>query len=73
MCLQFWGKDHPATLTAMASLAQTLYTQGDLVGARRLEEQVLEMSRRLLGEEHPATLLAMNNLAGTLKAQGDRA
>jgi hypothetical protein len=36
------GKEHPDTLKAMDNLAQTLYAQGDLAGARTLEEQVLE-------------------------------
>jgi Flp pilus assembly protein TadD len=55
------GKEHPDTLTAMNNLAGTLYAQGDLAGARKL--QVLAASRRVLGEEHPDTLRAMNNLA----------
>jgi hypothetical protein len=48
---------------AMKNLATTRYVQGDLVGARNLQEQVLAVSRRVLGEEHPDTLTAMNNLA----------
>jgi hypothetical protein len=55
--------EHPDTLTAMHNLALTLYAQGDLAGARKLQEQVLAASRRVLGEEHPDTLRAMNNLA----------
>jgi Flp pilus assembly protein TadD len=57
----------------MNNLALTLYAQGDLAGARKLQEQVLEAWVRLLGKEHPDTLRAMNNLAGTLYAQGDLA
>jgi tetratricopeptide (TPR) repeat protein len=81
-CRRLLGEEHPDTLTAMNNLAQTvkaqgdlgtLYAQGDLAGARGLQEQVLEVSHRLLGEEHPDTLRAMGNLAGTLKAQGDLA
>jgi hypothetical protein len=45
--------------------------QGDLAGARRIEEPVLEACRRVHGEEHPNTLTAMSNLAGTLSEQGD--
>ena len=55
----------------MAGLAVTLYRQGDLTGAQKLQEQLLEARRRLLGEEHPDTLGAMINLAGTLFKQGD--
>ena len=55
----------------MNNLAQTLQAQGDLPGARKIQEQVLDASRRVLGGEHPDTLTSMNNLAGTLEAQGD--
>jgi hypothetical protein len=47
--------------------------KGDLAGARKLQEQVLEARERLLGKEHPYTLAAMNNLAKTLKAEKDSA
>jgi Flp pilus assembly protein TadD len=57
----------------MNNLAGTLYAQGDLAGARTLEERVLEARARLLGKEHPRTLASMNNLAQTLYAQGDLA
>ena len=50
----------------MNTLASTLQAQGDLAGARALQEQVLTVRRRVLGEEHPSTLISMNNLAGTL-------
>ena len=61
------------TLGAMLNLAGMLYAQGDLAGARQLEEQVLAARRQLLGEKHPDTLTAMLNLALTLSAQGDLA
>jgi hypothetical protein len=57
----------------MHNLAGTLYAQGEMTGARKLQEQVLEAMVRLLGKEHPNTLTAMNNLAQTLKAQGSSA
>ena len=63
---QTLGDDHPDTLTTMNNLAATLRNQGDLAGARALQEQVLEARRRVLGEEHPDTLTSMNNLAETL-------
>jgi hypothetical protein len=52
-------------------LAATLYAQGNLARARKLQEQVLEERRSLLGEEHPDTLSTMNCLALTLYRQGD--
>ena len=65
------GDLHPATLTSMNNLAVTLKAQGDLRGARELQERVLETQRRVFGEGNPATLTSMNNLAVTLQAQGD--
>ncbi|MGP8338076.1 MAG: tetratricopeptide repeat protein, partial [Methanosarcinaceae archaeon] len=53
------------------NLAVTLRAQGDIEGARKIQEQVLEITRRVLGAEHPSTLTSMNNLAVTLRAQGD--
>ncbi len=67
------GAEHPATLTSMNNLASTLWAQGDLAGARELEEKVRDARSRLLGAEHPDTLTSMNNLASTLWAQGDLA
>jgi Flp pilus assembly protein TadD len=57
----------------MNNLAQTLYAQGDLAGARKLQEPVLEAMTRLLGKEHPNTLTSMLNLAQMLQAEGDLA
>jgi hypothetical protein len=65
------GDEHPATLTSMNNLAATLWQQGDLPGARLLEEKTLDIRRRVLGEDHPSTLTSMNNLAETLRRQGD--
>jgi hypothetical protein len=65
------GAEHPDTLISMNNLAGTLRGQGDLSGARALEEPVLAVRRRVLGEEHPDTLRSMNNLALTLWNQGD--
>ena len=68
-----FGEEDPDTLTLMNNLAGTLSAQGDLAGARALQEQVLSIDRRVLGEEHPSTLTSMNTLATTLLAQGDLA
>ena len=43
------------------------------MGARKLHEEALAISRRVLGAEHPDTLTSINNLANTLFAQGDLA
>ena len=65
------GEEHPDTLTAMANLAESLWSLGDAEAARELQEQTLEARRRTLGEEHPQTLTAMANLALSLWALGD--
>jgi hypothetical protein len=54
----------------MNNLALTLLEEGDLAGARELQEQVLKASRRPLGEEHPYTLDAQAGLAVTLGRLG---
>lgn len=65
------GEEHPWALTTMNNLAVTHKSQGDLRGARALQDAVLQIQYRVLGQEHPSTLVSMNNLAGTLLAQGD--
>jgi Tetratricopeptide repeat len=55
----------------MNSLAATLRAQGDLAGARKLQEETLAIQRRVPGPDHPATLTSMNNLAVSLGDQGD--
>jgi tetratricopeptide (TPR) repeat protein len=52
-------------------LGSLAHAQGDLPGARKTRERVLDVRRRALGEEHKGTLRTMNNLAQALKAQGD--
>ena len=55
----------------MSNLAATLCDQGELDGARELQEKVLNVSHRVLGPEHPLTWTAMSNLAATLCDQGE--
>jgi tetratricopeptide (TPR) repeat protein len=64
------GKEHRDTLRSMNNLAETLRAQGDLNGAWKIQEEVLEISMHVLGKEHPATLRLMGNIAGTLSDQG---
>ncbi|KAJ7604231.1 hypothetical protein FB45DRAFT_1013627 [Roridomyces roridus] len=59
------GKHHPATLSAMASLAATYRQLGRYQEAEVLELSVLEQRQKLLGEDHPDTLSSMANLAAT--------
>ena len=50
----------------MNNVAAMLRTQGDLAGARLLQEQVLAAQRRLLGDQHPLTNISAWNLTATL-------
>jgi len=63
-----FGVEYPHTLTSMAGLASTFWSQGLLNEAEELEVQVMETSKRVLGEGHPDTLTSMGNLAFTLKS-----
>ena len=67
------GGERSNMLVAMNNLAWTMRAQGELDGARAMQEQVLAVLRRVLGEEHLNTLVSMNNLALTMEAQGDLA
>lgn len=64
------GPEHPCTLTSMANLASTYWTQDRLKEAEELEVQVMEARRRVPGPEHPRTLTSMANLASTYWNQG---
>ena len=61
------GPEHPDTLRAMRHLANS-YAYAGHNGARKLREEVLTLSRKVLGPEHPDTLAAMLELANC----GDR-
>ncbi len=55
----------------MNNLATTLHYQGDLAGARGLQEQALDVRRRVLGAEHPNTSVSAYNLLYTLLEVGE--
>jgi tetratricopeptide (TPR) repeat protein len=65
------GPEHRDTLGSMNNLAAVLASQGDLAGARKLQEETLAVYAQVQGPEHPETLAAMNNLAVTLNRQGE--
>ncbi len=54
-----------------ARIAGALRAQGDLNGARAIQEKVLAVRRRKLGPGHLSTLNAAGGLASTLRSQGD--
>ena len=83
LCRAAFGDEDAATLAHMNNLAETLRAQGDLPGARGLQETVLAVCRRVLGEEHPDTLtldeqprrdaVGARRPAGRARAAGNRA
>jgi hypothetical protein len=50
-----------------------MHDQGDMAGARLMQEAVLQKWQQLMGDDHPHTLTSMNNLATTMQQQGDLA
>jgi tetratricopeptide (TPR) repeat protein len=65
------GPEHPDTAISLTNLANLLWSQGDLVGARPLYERALAIREKAFGPEHPDTATCLNSLASVLKAQGD--
>jgi serine/threonine protein kinase/Flp pilus assembly protein TadD len=59
------GPEDIRSVHATNNLANALKGQRRTDEARKLFEEVLEVSRRVFGPDHPATLGAMNNLANT--------
>jgi len=64
------GTEHPSTLTSIANLASTYWSQGRWKEAEELDVQVIETKKKVLGQEHPDTLTSMANLASTYRNQG---
>ena len=64
------GSQHPDTLQAMHSLANSYSHSGRMEEALELREEVLRLSREELGAEHPAMLSAMHNLANSYLDSG---
>jgi CHAT domain-containing protein/tetratricopeptide (TPR) repeat protein len=62
--------DHPDLQSARLNLAVTIFSLGDLVGARALDEKVLEVRSRTLPDDHPDLQSVRLNLAGALHALG---
>ena len=63
-------EQHPETLGAMGSLANTYHFQGRMEDAVDMKIRVLEGRRKHMGENHPETLGAMGSLATTFSDQG---
>ena len=67
------GKEHPATLVSMMSLAESLFQQGKYAEAEAMHRQTLQLQEKVLGKEHPNTLLSLMSLAESLRQQGKHA
>jgi tetratricopeptide (TPR) repeat protein len=55
--------ESPARLWLLRRAATYLWNRGQYRQARRLQEQTVDASRRVLGDDHPDTLTSMNDLA----------
>ena len=55
----------------MNDLAVTLFAQGDLGAARKLQEETLDIHRRVQGPEHPDTSTSAWNLFRALLDMGE--
>jgi hypothetical protein len=55
----------------MNNFAETLRDMGELEGARKIHEQVMEIRRRVLGAKHPDTSTSAWNLLIILIKMGD--
>lgn len=65
------GPENPETLSAMKHLAWSLFQQGHLVEAERLQRRVLDAQRRVLGPENLDTLDSMGDLAMIVGEEGN--
>jgi len=74
------GADHPDTLRTENNLASTLEReargmaegpekQRRFAESEKLQQEALEVRRRVLGPEHPDTLASMSNLGSTLDSE----
>jgi NB-ARC domain/Tetratricopeptide repeat len=70
-CQQFFGGEHPDTLTARDRLAYWTGEAGEAARARDQYAALVPVRERVLGAEHPDSLLARSNLARWTGEAGD--
>jgi tetratricopeptide (TPR) repeat protein len=68
-----FGPEHPDTAAGLDNLANLLYSQGDLAGARPLLERSLTIRDKAFGPEDPNTNRARYNYARLLSDMGHAA
>ena len=64
------GLDHPDTVASMNNLSAAYQAKGDMDDAQFLQDEMLQIRRRLHGERHPKTTKAAWNLYLTLSRMG---
>ena len=67
------GPEHPDTAAGLDNLANLLYSQGDLAGARPLLERSLTIRGKAFGPEDPSTNRVRYNYARLLSDMGHAA
>ena len=65
-----YGSEHPDTLSANASCAQTMKKLGRYQDAALLQRQILKSREKVLGIRHRATLESLNALGSNLQLLG---
>ncbi len=65
------GRSDQGRATRLNNIALVLRAKGDLLGARKVHDSVLEIRLRNHGEDHPYTALTLHNLASLSMAAGD--
>ncbi|MET7621556.1 FxSxx-COOH system tetratricopeptide repeat protein [Streptomyces sp. NPDC005408] len=69
----FYGDDHPRTLTAANNLAVSLRASGDYYAACDLDRKTFETREEILLPDHPLTIESAVNLGRDLRDCGDYA
>ena len=67
---RLYGSEHPDTLSADASYAQTIHRRGRYQDAMLLQRQILKSREKVLGIGHRATLESLNALGSDLQTLG---
>ena len=65
-----YGSEHPDTLSAIASYANTIHRRGKYQDAMLLQRQILKSREKVLGIGHRATLESLNALGSDLQTLG---
>ncbi len=68
LCTRHRGPDHPDTLSSMHNLASSYAALNRPAEALKLDEEVLEIRKRVLPKDHLDTLTSMSNLSTSYAA-----